>query len=105
MLLRVTGGQVPVTGGAPDQPWMARWARGSMVVRLWGGLVMFALLLLAAAGFIHNGVSRQDKSVDGLIEHLHPLQIANLEVRSDFAQSQSALRAYLLTGEARYLNL
>jgi two-component system, OmpR family, phosphate regulon sensor histidine kinase PhoR len=96
---------VPVTGGAPDQPWMARWARGSMVVRLWGGLVLFALLLLAAAGLIHNGVSHQDKSVDGLIEHLHPLQIANLEVRSGFAQSQSALHAYLLTGEARYLDL
>jgi two-component system phosphate regulon sensor histidine kinase PhoR len=104
---------VPVTGGGADQPrtalWArgstARWARGSMVVRLWGGLALFALLLLAAAAFIHNGVSHQDQSVDGLVERLHPLQIANLEVRSEFAQSQSVLRAYLLTGEARFLNL
>ena len=76
-----------------------------MAVRLWGGLVLFALLLLAAAGFIHNGVSQQDRSVDGLVERLHPLEIANLEVRADFAQAQSVLRAYLLTREARFLNL
>lgn len=76
-----------------------------MVVRLWAGLVMFALLLLAAAGFIRGGVSQEDRSVDGLVERLHPLQIANLEVRADFAQAQSVLRAYLLTGEARFLGL
>jgi signal transduction histidine kinase/CHASE3 domain sensor protein len=75
-----------------------------MVVRLWGGLVLFAVLLLAAAGFIHHGVAQQDRSVDGLVERLHPLQIANLEIRADFAQVQSVLRAYLLTGEARFLS-
>jgi len=74
------------------------------VVRLWGGLAVFALLLLAAAGFIHNGVAQQDKSVDGLAQRLHPLQVANLEVRADFAQAQSVLRAYLLTREARFLS-
>jgi two-component system phosphate regulon sensor histidine kinase PhoR len=76
-----------------------------MVVRLWAGLILFALLLLAAAGFIRGGVSQEGRSVDGLVERLHPLQIANLEVRADFAQAQSALRAYLLTGEARFLSL
>jgi signal transduction histidine kinase/HAMP domain-containing protein len=74
-----------------------------MVVRLWGGLILFAILLLAAAGLIHNGVVQQDRSVDGLVGRLHPLQVANLEVRADFAQAQSVLRAYLLTGEARFL--
>jgi hypothetical protein len=36
-----------------------------MAVRLWAGLVLFAVLLLAAAGFIHNGVAQQNRSVDG----------------------------------------
>ena len=76
-----------------------------MVVRLWAGLVLFAVLLLAAASFVHNGVSQEDRSVDGLVERLHPLQVANLEVRADFAQAQSVLRAYLLTGETRFLSL
>jgi signal transduction histidine kinase/CHASE3 domain sensor protein len=74
------------------------------VARLWGGLVVLALLLLAAAGFIHRGVAQQDKSVDGLVQRLHPLVVANLEVRADFAQAQSMLRAYLLTSEARFLS-
>src|SRR5947209_13950739 len=104
MSLRVTGGQVPVTGGVAGRPRTARWPRRSIVVRLWGGLIVFALLLLAAAGFIHNGVAQQDRSVDGLVQRLHPLQIANLEVRTDFAQAQSVLRAYLLTREARFLS-
>ena len=96
---------MPVTESAAGQPRSARWRARSMAVRLWAGLVLFALLLLAAAGFIHNGVAQQDRSVDGLVERLHPLEIANLEVRADFAQAQSALRAYLLTGEARFLSL
>jgi signal transduction histidine kinase/CHASE3 domain sensor protein len=75
-----------------------------MVVRLWAGLALFAVLLLTAAGFIHHGVAQQDRSVDGLVERLHPLEIANLEVRADFAQAQSVLRAYLLTREARFLS-
>ncbi len=95
---------MPVTEGAAGRPRTARWPRRSIVVRLWGGLAVFALLLLAAAGFIHNGVAQQDKSVDGLAQRLHPLQVANLEIRAGFAQAQSALRAYLLTGEARFLS-
>jgi two-component system phosphate regulon sensor histidine kinase PhoR len=93
-----------VTDAAVGRPRMARWPHRSMAVRLWAGLVLFAALLLAAAGFIHNGVAQQDRSVDGLMERLHPLEIANLEVRAEFAQAQSALRAYLITGEARFLS-
>jgi len=89
---------------AVGRPGMARWPHRSMAVRLWAWLVLFAVLLLAAAGFIHNGVAQQDRSVDGLVERLHPLEIANLEVRADFAQAQSVLRAYLLTREARFLS-
>jgi two-component system phosphate regulon sensor histidine kinase PhoR len=96
---------VPVTESVAGRPRSARWPRRSMVVRLWAGLVLFALLLLAAAVLIHNGVSEQDRSVDGLVERLHPMEIANLEVRADFAQAQSALRAHLLTGEPRFLSL
>jgi two-component system phosphate regulon sensor histidine kinase PhoR len=93
-----------VTEAAAGRPRMARWPFRSMAVRLWAGLALFAVLLLAAAGFIHNGVAQQDRSVDGLAERLHPLEIANLEVRADFAQTQSLLRAYLLTREARFLS-
>jgi CHASE3 domain sensor protein/anti-sigma regulatory factor (Ser/Thr protein kinase) len=92
-----------VTGGAIARPRTARWPRQSMAARLWGGLALFALLLLAAAGFVHSGVAQQDSSVDGLVQRLHPLQVANLEVRADFAQAQSVLRAYLLTREPRFL--
>jgi signal transduction histidine kinase/CHASE3 domain sensor protein len=94
-----------VLEGAAARPRRATRPRGSMVARLWGGLALFALLLLAAAGFIHSGVAQQDQSVDGLVQHLHPIEVANLEVRADFAQSQSVLRAYLLTREPRFLQL
>jgi two-component system phosphate regulon sensor histidine kinase PhoR len=94
---------VAVTGGAAGRPRRARWPLRSMAVRLWGGLVVFAVLLLAAAGLIHNDVSHQDRSVGGLVQRLHPLEIANLEVRADFAQAQAVLRAYLLTREPRFL--
>jgi two-component system phosphate regulon sensor histidine kinase PhoR len=73
------------------------------VARLWGGLALFALLLLAAVGFIHSGVAQQDEAMDGLVRHQYPVEVANLQVRADFAQAQSALRAYLLTGEPRFL--
>ncbi len=75
-----------------------------MAVRLWAGLALFAVLLFTAAGFIHDGLAQQDRSVDGLVGRLHPLEIANLEVRADFAQAQSVLRAYVLTREARFLS-
>ena len=94
-----------MTGGATARLRMARWPRGSVVARLWGGLAVLALLLLAAAGLIHNGVARQDKSVDGLVQRLHPLVVANLEVRADFAEAQSLLRVYLLTRETRFLGI
>jgi len=93
-----------VTGGAIARLRMAHWPRRSVVARLWGGLAVLALLLLAAAGFIHDGIAQQDKSVDGLVQRLHPLVVANLQVRADFAQAQSLLRAYLLTKEARFLS-
>src|SRR5437764_12000336 len=102
MSLRVTGGQVTEAGAGRSR--VAHWPHRSMAVRLWAGLALFAVLLLAAAGFVHNGVAQQDRSADGLVERLHPLEIANLEVRADFAQTQSVLRAYLLTREARFLN-
>ena len=95
---------MPVTQATADRPRMARKLHRSTAVRLWAGLVLFAVLLLAAAGFIHSGVAQQDRSVDGLVGRLHPLEIANLEVRADFAQTQSVLRAYLLTREARFLS-
>jgi signal transduction histidine kinase/CHASE3 domain sensor protein len=103
--MAVTGGQVLVTGGAIARPWTARGRRRSMVARLWGGLAVFALMLLSAAGLIHGGVSNQAASVHSLVVRLHPLQEANLELRADFAQSQATLRAYLLTGEPRFLAL
>jgi two-component system phosphate regulon sensor histidine kinase PhoR len=96
------GGQV--TEAAAGRPRVVRWPHRPMAVRLWAGLALFAVLLLAAAGFIHNGVAQQARSVDGLVGRLHPLEIANLDVRADFAQAQSLLRAYLLTRETRFLS-
>src|SRR5580700_5582747 len=118
--LRATEGQVPEAAagltraagqpGAAGRPGgagplgAARSLYRSMAVRLWAGLALFAVLLLTAAGFIHDGVAQQDRSVDGLVGRLHPLEIANLEVRADFAQAQSVLQAYVLTREARFLS-
>ena len=59
MSLRVMGGQV--TEAAVGRPRVARWPHRFMAVRLWAGLALFAVLLLAAAGFIHNGVAQQDR--------------------------------------------
>lgn len=90
----------PRSAGQPRAP---RWPQRSITVRLWSGLAVFALPLVAAAAFIYHGVSHQDRSVDSLVQRLHPLDIANLESRAAFAQAQSVLRAYLLTRDPRFL--
>jgi len=50
-----------VTEAAAGRPRVARWPHRFTAVRLWAGLALFAVLLLAAAGFIHNGVAQQDR--------------------------------------------
>ncbi len=102
-LARGAGGQ-GVAGGVRGAAVGGR-PRWSMAARLWGGLAIFGLLLFSAAGFIYSGVSQQDHSVDGLVQHMHPLEVANLQLRADFALSQSALRAYVLTREPGFLTL
>jgi len=88
---------------SPEEPGpRGRRPASSIVIRLWAGLVAFALLLLVAAGLIHNAVARQDHAVDGLVGRLYPREVTNLEVRADFAQCESALRGYLLTRQARF---
>jgi signal transduction histidine kinase len=76
-----------------------------MAGRLWGGLGIFALLLLGAVGVIVAGITHEDHSVDGLVQRLQPLELANLRVRADFAEAQSVLHAYMITREPRFLNL
>jgi signal transduction histidine kinase/CHASE3 domain sensor protein len=76
-----------------------------MVHRLWTGLALLVLLIIAAAALVFQGERAQDKVADSIVSRLHPLEIANLESRADFASCQSVLRAYLLTRELRYLTI
>jgi two-component system phosphate regulon sensor histidine kinase PhoR len=85
--------------------WLRRDRPASVVVRLWFGLAAFVLLIAAAGVLVFSGISQQERAVHGVVEELHPLEVANLEMRAHFASSQSMLRAYIITSEHRYLNI
>ncbi len=76
-----------------------------MTRRLWRGLAVFVLLLAAAGLLIFSGVRHQDATIDNVVQPLQPLQITNLQIRSDFANSQAVLRGYLITRQPRFLVL
>jgi two-component system phosphate regulon sensor histidine kinase PhoR len=75
----------------------------SMASRLWRGCVVFALLIVGSAALIYSGVRYQDAAVRNEVQNIHPLEITSLEVRADFADSQAALGAYLLTRQPQLL--
>jgi CHASE3 domain sensor protein len=76
-----------------------------MTRRLWRGLAAFVLLLVGAGLLIFSGVRHQDATIDSVVQPLQPLQIINLQIRSDFASSQAVLRGYLITRQPRFLAL
>jgi two-component system phosphate regulon sensor histidine kinase PhoR len=76
-----------------------------MAARLWAGLGVFGLLLVGAVSVVVGGITHEDHSLDGLALRLQPLEVANLQVRADFAEAQSLLHVYQLTREPRFLAL
>jgi two-component system phosphate regulon sensor histidine kinase PhoR len=69
----------------------------SMSRRLWRGCFVFALLTVSAGALVNAGVRYQNAAVSNEVKNIHPLEITSLEIRADFADSQAALGAYLLT--------
>jgi two-component system phosphate regulon sensor histidine kinase PhoR len=69
----------------------------SMSSRLWRGCFVFALLTISAGALVNAGVRYQNAAVSNEVKYIHPLEITSLEIRADFANSQAALGAYLLT--------
>jgi signal transduction histidine kinase len=74
-----------------------------MVVRLWRSLAVFVLLICAAGVLVFLGISGQVHASNHVIQRLEPLQVANAQLRANFANSQSALHAYVDTRAPRYL--
>jgi signal transduction histidine kinase len=74
-----------------------------MLSRMWLGLAGFVVLLVSAGLLIGNGVRQAGAATDHVSQRTRPLETVNLQVRAAFADSQGLLRAYLLTGERRYL--
>jgi signal transduction histidine kinase/CHASE3 domain sensor protein len=77
----------------------------SLTLRLWAGLAAFVLLIISGGLLIYAGARHEDQAVDRVVRQLQPLQVANLQIRADFANSQSVLRAYIITRESRFLRL
>ena len=77
----------------------------SMATVIWRSLAIFAVLLLGAAALVFLGLGKQNQAVDRVVQHLQPLQVANAQVRADFAHSQALLRGYLVSGQPRFLTL
>jgi signal transduction histidine kinase/CHASE3 domain sensor protein len=73
-----------------------------MTRRLWRGLAVFVLLLAGAGFLVFNGIRHQDKTIDTVVRRLGPLSTTTQQIRSDFANSQAALRAYIITGDQRF---
>ena len=75
----------------------------SMTSRLRRGGIVFALLIVGSGVLIYGGVRYQDAAIRNEVQNIHPLEVAGLEVRADFANSQAALGAYLLTMQPPFL--
>jgi signal transduction histidine kinase/HAMP domain-containing protein len=76
-----------------------------MVTRLQRGLIVFIMLLGVAGVLVFAGIRQQDHLVDNVVGRLQPLEVANQQLRADFANSQAALHAYLDTRERRFLRI
>jgi two-component system phosphate regulon sensor histidine kinase PhoR len=69
----------------------------SITSRLWRGCIVFAFLTIGAGTLIYSGVRYQNAAIGNEVTNIHPLEISTLEIRADFANSQAALGAYILT--------
>jgi two-component system phosphate regulon sensor histidine kinase PhoR len=74
-----------------------------MTSRLWRGCVVFAFLTVAAGALIYGGVRYQNAAISDEVTNIHPLEITTLDIRADFANSQAALGAYLLSRDPQLL--
>src|SRR5205814_5096403 len=74
-------------------------------LRLRRGLAVCAVLLAAAGWLVYSGLATQDHAATTVLHRLQPLQALNQRLGADFAGSQDTLRAYIDTGEPRFLRL
>ena len=74
-----------------------------MLARMRMALAGFLILFVSGGLLIFLGVRGEAASRAMLEQRVRPLQSVNVGVRSSFADAQARFRAYLLTGEGRYL--
>ena len=78
-------------------------ARRSIVFYAWLGLAADFLLVAGVVAFVLTGAAYQRSAILLLSQRIQRLQLANLTLRSEFLNTQRALRGYQATGQARFL--
>jgi signal transduction histidine kinase/HAMP domain-containing protein len=68
-----------------------------MTSRLWRGCIVFAFLAVGAGTLVYAGIRYQNAAIGDEVNNIHPLEITTLEIRANFANSQAAMGAYVLT--------
>jgi two-component system phosphate regulon sensor histidine kinase PhoR len=74
----------------------------SIVFYAWLGLVVEFVLLLGVVAFVLVGAAYQRSAILLLTQRIQRMQVANLTLRSEFLNTQRALRGYQATGQARF---
>lgn len=74
----------------------------SIVFYAWLGLVVEFVLLLGVVAFVLVGAAYQRSAILLLSQRIQRMQVANLTLRSEFLNTQRALRGYQATGQARF---
>jgi signal transduction histidine kinase len=68
----------------------------------WLGLVVEFVLVLGVVAFVLAGAAYQRSAILLLSQRIQRMQVANLTLRSEFLNTQRALRGYQATGQARF---
>jgi len=75
----------------------------SIVFYAWLGLGVDLLLVLGVVVFVLAGAAFQRSAITVLTQRAQHMELVNLTLRSDFLDTQRALRGYQATGQARFL--
>lgn len=74
-----------------------------MVFYAWLGLAVEFVLVLGVVAFVLAGATYQRSAILLLSQRVQRMQLANLTLRSEFLDTQRALRGYQATAQARFL--
>jgi two-component system phosphate regulon sensor histidine kinase PhoR len=74
----------------------------SIVFYAWLGLAVEFVLVLGVVAFVLAGAAYQRSAILVLSQRIERMQVVNLTLRSEFLNTQRALRGYQATGQARF---